>query len=423
LRCRRRCRRIESGGFLGRPPRPAAHQLEGSNDLRVGLLPQRDRVRPRGRNARARSDVVQFLDLIDRPLVLVRGVVDPGSSPAWCRPGLHTNAGVSVPGHLGLCLAAGLSEAGERRARGAQRFHVSPFRSSTCRSRHLPRPKPVGHTSFLAVQASWTRCRQPGSPRTGCRCAIGAHWIRCRGLVLLLAGQATRLMDLLHPYQRPTSRRSPGERDRQRRPLGRIVGGGDLRGCRQIRWSRPDPLARVARAGAPTTTTSAWMASVHTARRIAGVVRAAPFAGVPARSRFLSHRLPASSTLLLSREAGITCARSCAISPRHRRARAPGCSPPHIHRAMGGSPPGQRIWLRGAELFPGAPRCRWMPRMRKPSGRTGRSRRARSSLLLGLRPGFRIAGARPRAARWCARGHAPRTQWRAGREPALRGAL
>src|SRR3954471_15535510 len=60
--------------------------------------------------------------------------------------------------------------------------------------------KPAGETSFSLVQRFMEEVRLAGPPRgKPAVCHGGALDPFAEGLVLLLAGQATRLMDLIHP--------------------------------------------------------------------------------------------------------------------------------------------------------------------------------------------------------------------------------
>src|SRR5436305_12910710 len=60
--------------------------------------------------------------------------------------------------------------------------------------------KPVGQTSFALVQAFMEEVRASGLRRDKLpACHGGALDPFAEGLLLILAGQATRLMDLLHP--------------------------------------------------------------------------------------------------------------------------------------------------------------------------------------------------------------------------------
>src|SRR5256885_14900735 len=89
--------------------------------------------------------------------------------------------------------------------------------------------KPVGQTSFALVQAFMDEVRRAGVRRDRLPvCHGGALDPFAEGLVLLLAGQATRLMDLLHdvPKTHEAAIAWGAEADNGD-PLGRGIATGD----------------------------------------------------------------------------------------------------------------------------------------------------------------------------------------------------
>lgn len=89
--------------------------------------------------------------------------------------------------------------------------------------------KPVGPTSFSLVRALMEEVRAAGIRRDKLPvCHGGALDPFAEGLVLLLAGQATRLMDLLHPIPKTyVAEIAWGAETDNGDPLGAVVASGD----------------------------------------------------------------------------------------------------------------------------------------------------------------------------------------------------
>lgn len=89
--------------------------------------------------------------------------------------------------------------------------------------------KPVGQTSFSLVQALMDEVRASGVRRDKLPvCHGGALDPFAEGLLLLLAGQATRLMDLLHPIPKTyVAEIAWGAETDNGDPLGRVVARAD----------------------------------------------------------------------------------------------------------------------------------------------------------------------------------------------------
>jgi tRNA pseudouridine55 synthase len=217
--------------------------------------------------------------------------------------------------------------------------------------------KPVGHTSFSLVQAFMDEVQAAGIRRDRLPvCHGGALDPFAEGLVLLLAGQATRLMDLLHPVPKTyLAEIAWGAETDNGDPLGRIVSRAD-----PSRLSA-DALEQALtpflgwREQVPPTTSNKRVDGERAYRK---AHRGESFELPPSRvylheARFISHRLPASSKLLLVtgggyyvrslvRDLGRATGALAHLAALRRTAIGPWEDPP----------PGQRVWLRGAELFP-----------------------------------------------------------------------
>lgn len=187
-------------------------------------------------------------------------------------------------------------------------------------------------------------------------CHGGALDPFAEGLVLLLAGQATRLMDLLHPLPKTyVAEIAWGAETDNGDPLGRVVARGDP--------SKLDPEVLQEtlqpflgwRDQVPPLTSNKRVDGERAYRK---AHRGEPFELPPSRvylheARWLSHRFPDSSTLLLvtgggyyvrslARDLGRATASRAHLAALRRSAIGPWIDPPV----------GQRIWMRGAELFP-----------------------------------------------------------------------
>jgi tRNA pseudouridine55 synthase len=223
--------------------------------------------------------------------------------------------------------------------------------------------KPVGQTSFSLVRAFMEDVRRAGIRRERLPvCHGGALDPFAEGLVLLLAGPITRLMDLLHPVPKTyVGEIAWGSETDNGDPLGVVVARGDA--------SRLTP-ALLEQALAPFV---GWQDQVPPAtsnKRVGGerayrrAHRGESFELPPSRvylheARWLSHRLPASSTLrlvtaggyyvrALARDLGRATGARAHLAALQRTAIEPWEAPPS----------GQRLWVRGEHLFPWCPTVR-----------------------------------------------------------------
>src|SRR5512146_2806127 len=88
--------------------------------------------------------------------------------------------------------------------------------------------KPPGITSFSVVRAAKEELAARGRPRKLPLCHGGTLDPFAEGLLLLLAGEATRLMDLLHEApKRYVAEVAWGAETDNGDPLGRVVAQGD----------------------------------------------------------------------------------------------------------------------------------------------------------------------------------------------------
>ncbi len=217
--------------------------------------------------------------------------------------------------------------------------------------------KRTGQTSFELVKAFMEEARVAGIRREKLpACHGGALDPFAEGLVLLLAGQATRLMDLLHAAPKTyVAETSWGAETDNGDPLGRVVERGDA--ARLTPPALDDALAAFVgwRDQVPPATSNKRVAGERAYRK---AHRGESFELPPSRvylhqARWLEHRLPAASTLLLvtgggyyvralARDLGRSTGARAHLSALRRTAIGPWTDPA----------PGERVWLRGAELFP-----------------------------------------------------------------------
>jgi tRNA pseudouridine55 synthase len=217
--------------------------------------------------------------------------------------------------------------------------------------------KPVGQTSFSLVRAFMEEVRAAGIRRARLPvCHGGALDPFAEGLLLLLAGQTTRWMDLLHPVPKTyVAEIAWGAETDNGDPLGRVVAHGDP--------SRLTP-ALLEEAVAPFLGWQDQVPPRTSNKRVDGerayrrAHRGESFEVPPSRvylheARWLSHRLPASSTLRLvtgggyyvrslARDLGRAIGARAHLAALRRTAIGPWEDPP----------PGQRVWVRGEDLFP-----------------------------------------------------------------------
>jgi tRNA pseudouridine55 synthase len=217
--------------------------------------------------------------------------------------------------------------------------------------------KPPGPTSFSLVQAFMEEIRAAGIRRDKLPvCHGGALDPFAEGLVLLLAGEATRLMELLHPIPKTyVATIAWGAETDNGDPLGRVVSSGDAGGLTAARLD--DALAPFLgwRDQVPPATSNKRVGGERAYRR---AHRGESFELPPSRvylheARWLSHRLPESSVLRvvtgggyyvrsLARDLGRVTGALAHLAGLRRTAIGPWEDPA----------PGERIAIRGAALFP-----------------------------------------------------------------------
>jgi tRNA pseudouridine55 synthase len=217
--------------------------------------------------------------------------------------------------------------------------------------------KPVGQTSFSLVRDLMEEVRAAGIRRDKLPiCHGGAIDPFAEGLLLLLAGEATRLMDLLHAVPKTyVAEIAWGAETDNGDPLGRVVARADAGRL------TPEALAQALAAFV------GWQDQVPPAtsnKRVAGerayrkAHRGESFELPPSRvylheARWLGHRLPASSTLelvsgggyyvrSLARDLGRATGALAHLAALRRTSVGPWRDPPA----------GERILVRGVDLFP-----------------------------------------------------------------------
>lgn len=217
--------------------------------------------------------------------------------------------------------------------------------------------KPVGQTSFSLVQAFMEETRAAGIRLPVCH--GGALDPFAEGLVLLLAGEATRLMDLIHPAPKTyVAEIAWGAETDNGDLLGAVTATGD---AGALTPSRLDEALR---------DFVGWREQVpprHSNKRVGGerayvrAHRGEAFEVPPSRvylheARFVAHHLPRASTLrlvtgggyyvrALARDLGRATGARAHVSALCRTAIGPWNDPG----------PGTRVHCRGADLFP------WLP--------------------------------------------------------------
>jgi tRNA pseudouridine55 synthase len=217
--------------------------------------------------------------------------------------------------------------------------------------------KQVGETSFSLVGRFMDEVRAAGIRRDKLPvCHGGALDPFAEGLVLLLAGQATRLMDLLHPIPKSyVAEIAWGVETDNGDLLGKPVAQGDASRLTPETLDSALPLFLGFRDQVPPLTSNKRVDGERAYRKAhRGEVFELPPSRVYLHSaRFVAHDLPRSSTLELTSRGGYY-VRSLArdlgravgalghLTRLRRTAIGPWLDPP----------PGQRAQIRGVELYP-----------------------------------------------------------------------
>ena len=217
--------------------------------------------------------------------------------------------------------------------------------------------KPAGPTSFSVVQALMEEIRAAGIRRDKLPvCHGGALDPFAQGLLLLLAGQATRLMDLLHPIPKHY---------RAEIAWGAETDNGDFLG--QVTKTAKSLTLTPRKADEALRELIGWRDQVppaHSNKRIGGerayqrahrgeIIELPPARVYLHQARFVAHELPRTSTLelicgggyyvrALARDLGRATGALGHLTKLHRTAIGPWEDPG----------PGKRLALRGDQLFP-----------------------------------------------------------------------
>ncbi|OLD08840.1 MAG: tRNA pseudouridine(55) synthase [Deltaproteobacteria bacterium 13_1_40CM_3_69_14] len=217
--------------------------------------------------------------------------------------------------------------------------------------------KPVGQTSFSLVRSLMEEVRAAGIRRDRLPiCHGGALDPFAEGLLLLLAGEATRLMELLHAVPKTyVAEIAWGAETDNGDPLGRVVARGDAGDLTPEQLEQALAAFIGWRDQVPPRTSNKRVAGERAYRK---AHRGESFELPPSRvylhgARWLSHRLPASSTLelvsgggyyvrSLARDLGRATGALAHLATLRRTSVGPWQDPP----------PGERILLRGVDLFP-----------------------------------------------------------------------
>jgi len=217
--------------------------------------------------------------------------------------------------------------------------------------------KAVGQTSFSLVQSFMEEVRAAGIRRDKLPvCHGGALDPFAEGLILLLAGQATRLMDLLHPIPKTyVATVAWGSETDNGDLLGRVVARGEGRSLTAERLD--GALAEFIgwRGQVPPPTSNKRIDGERAYRK---AHRGEPVELPPSRvylheARWLSHRLPESSTLFLVSGGGYYVRSLARDLGRATGARAHLTALRRVSVGPWEDPaPGQRIAVVGAALFP-----------------------------------------------------------------------
>ena len=217
--------------------------------------------------------------------------------------------------------------------------------------------KPEGATSFSLVQAFMDEVRAAGIRRDRLpACHGGALDPFASGLLLILAGQATRLMDLLHPAPKTYEAvLAWGAETDNGDALGRVTATGDASGLTPAALDAALVPLIGWRDQVPEAFSNKRVGGERAYRRAhRGEAVSLPAARVYLHeARFLEHDLPRRSTLLLTtgggfyvralvRELGRATSARAHVVKLHRSGIGPWADPG----------PGARRLVRGDQLFP-----------------------------------------------------------------------
>jgi tRNA pseudouridine55 synthase len=215
--------------------------------------------------------------------------------------------------------------------------------------------KPRGATSFELVRDFMEEVRRAGIRRDKLPvCHGGVLDPFAEGLVLLLAGQATRLMDLLHPVPKTyVAEVAWGAETDNGDPLGKVVATGDAEALTPARLEALLPAFLGVRDQVPPSTSNK---RVDGERAYVRAHRGEIFELPPSRvylheARFLAHDLPRSSTLRIVCGGGYYVRSLARDLGRVTGARAHLSS--LVRTSIGPWADGEeRVVVRGAALFP-----------------------------------------------------------------------
>jgi tRNA pseudouridine55 synthase len=219
--------------------------------------------------------------------------------------------------------------------------------------------KPVGETSFTQVRAFTEAHLAEGPGKKLPVCHGGTLDPFAEGLLLLLAGQATRLFELLHAVpKRYVAEVCWGTETDNGDLLGRVVFQGDTSGLTPERLDAALPAFLGWHEQVPPATSAKKIGGEPAYKKAhrGEVVELPPSRVYLHEARWLSHELPHRSRLELSCRGGFY-VRSLARDI----GRALGCGAhlTRLHRTTIGPwedpGPGGRVWLHGRELLPWCP--------------------------------------------------------------------
>src|SRR5438477_5152261 len=292
-------------------------------------------------------------------LSLFTGLLIQGSIARAVPPGVFTTK-AACPYQVTsvLPLAAACAKAGTVASRRSTKIFMSvPFIRAAMNPGIYLVHKPVGQTSFSLVRSLMEEVRAAGIRRDRLPiCHGGALDPFAEGLLLLLAGEATRLMELLHAVPKTyVAEIAWGAETDNGDPLGRVVARADAGALTPERLQQALAAFIGWQDQVPPRTSNKRVAGERAYRK---AHRGESFELPPSRvylheARWLSHRLPASSTLelvsgggyyvrSLARDLGRATGALAHLAALRRTSVGPWRDPPA----------GERILVRGVDLFP-----------------------------------------------------------------------